>query len=683
MAQPQRGGGEGMNLGARVTMPEHTTVSSQPLQADLLLVTVTSIEADAVLTQVPNYQRRVVNNYTYYDLGVVGGVRVWMVQVGIDGDNAGDALLTLTEGIEQLSPVAVVMVGTAFGMKLLEQNLGDILISTHIFDYEVRQVNDKEKIYAKREQPPASDRLLARLKEGADSWQDGAEIQFGLFLSGSNVIDNQAFVEGIQKLAPEAIGGEMAGAGLYAVAQRYKLNWVIIKAICVWADGKQKQDIGRLQKLAAENAARFTFHVLQQGGLGDLDGLHRPDKPLAEVRSSKMSDASSLHRPGAIVSPGVRSMIASQETFAKLPVILSTKKSRRTALLIGAGAGVVIVGGLGLALPFLHRIGAKKATASHSTSTKQSTLTTPTDPSSISTGNPSLILAGHTASVTSVAWSADGAHVASACFDGTVCIWDALNGGSPLFTFTTPAQKSMWAVAWSPNRQFLISGCADGHAYMWDAINGGSAKLSYNGHSDAVNAVSWAKDSTRVVTGSADKTVQVWEVVNNGQTLATHSGYTAPVTSVAWSPGDIRVVAGSRDKTLRVWTALGNGDVHITYTGHTDSVNGVAWSPNSNLIASGSDDNTVRVWDPSSGNTVFTYTGHSDHVNPVAWSPDSRRIASGSWDHTVHVWDATTGAHLFVYKEHTDNVNSVAWSSDGKRIASASTDKTIRIWDAP
>lgn len=660
-------------------MTENTTLSSQPRQADLLLVTVTALEAQAVLAQIPTYQHTVMNNYTYYNLGVVGGVRVWMVQV----EMMGDAPLALVESIEQFSPLAVILVGAAFGMKLLEQNLGDILISTHIFDYEVRQVNDKEKIYAKREQPHASDRLLARLKEGATSWQDGAEIQFGLFLSGSNLIDSQPFVAGIQKLAPEAIGGEMAGAGLYAIAQRYKLHWVIVKAICVWADGKPKQDIDRLQKLAAENAARFTFHMLQQGGLGDLDGLYRSDQPSAKVRRSKKSHASSLRRPGAIVSPMMRRTIASQETFAKLPVILSTKKSRRTALLIGAGGGVVIVGGVVLALPLLHRIGAQKAATSHPTATKPRTSISPADPSSISTGNPSLILSGHNASVTAVVWSADGAHVASACLDGTVCIWDAHKGGSPLFTFTTSVQKSMLAVAWSPNRQFLVSGCADGHAYLWDAINGGSAKLSYNGHSDAVNAVSWAKDSTRVVTGSSDKTVRVWEVVNNGVTLATHSGYTAPVTSVAWSPGNIRVVAGSRDKTLRIWTTLGTGDALITYTGHTDSVNAVAWSPTSNLIASASDDNTVRVWDPANGHTVFTYTGHTDHVNPVTWSPDSRRVASGSWDHTVHVWDATTGTHLFVYKEHTDNVNSVAWSPNGKQIASASADKTIRIWDVP
>jgi hypothetical protein len=61
----------------------------------------------------------------------------------------------------------------------------------------------------------------------------------------------------------------MEGAGLYAVAQREKVDWILVKAICDYADGNKGQDKDKRQQTAARNAARFVFHVLNQGGFAD------------------------------------------------------------------------------------------------------------------------------------------------------------------------------------------------------------------------------------------------------------------------------------------------------------------------------------------------------------------------------------------------------------------------------
>jgi nucleoside phosphorylase len=67
------------------------------------------------------------------------------------------------------------------------------------------------------------------------------------------------------KIEPEAIGGEMEGAGLYAAARDAKVDWILVKAICDWADGTKNNDA---QPQAARNAAQFVLHVLQLGGWG-------------------------------------------------------------------------------------------------------------------------------------------------------------------------------------------------------------------------------------------------------------------------------------------------------------------------------------------------------------------------------------------------------------------------------
>jgi nucleoside phosphorylase len=70
----------------------------------------------------------------------------------------------------------------------------------------------------------------------------------------------------------------MEGIGLYAAAQNAKVDWILVKAICDWADGNKSGEKtvvsgnrtgrkintkNRDQKKAADNAAQFTMHVLR------------------------------------------------------------------------------------------------------------------------------------------------------------------------------------------------------------------------------------------------------------------------------------------------------------------------------------------------------------------------------------------------------------------------------------
>ena len=63
---------------------------------------------------------------------------------------------------------------------------------------------------------------------------------------------------------PEAIGGEMEGAGVYAAAG--KTDWILVKAICDWADGTKHVDKEARQKAAATNAAELVVEAIGQGG---------------------------------------------------------------------------------------------------------------------------------------------------------------------------------------------------------------------------------------------------------------------------------------------------------------------------------------------------------------------------------------------------------------------------------
>jgi nucleoside phosphorylase len=241
----------------------------------VLLVTVTDIETDAVRDMLAErcgrqFQMLFIGDKTYRDLGAIGGARTLLVRSEMGAGGPGGSLLTISSGIAALRPAAIIMLGIAFGIAPEQQQIGDILISRQLMLYDLQKVGtDHQGTYqvrARGDRPSASAWLLDRFRAGRDSWR-GAAIHVGLILSGDKLVDNQNFRAQLSVLEPEAIGGDMEGAGLYVAAQSQKVDWILVKAISDWADGHKSQEKQQRQALAARNAAEYVFHVLAQGGL--------------------------------------------------------------------------------------------------------------------------------------------------------------------------------------------------------------------------------------------------------------------------------------------------------------------------------------------------------------------------------------------------------------------------------
>ena len=257
--------------------PASSTSPSQvrQSQADVLLVTVTEVEARAVLNQslAASGQEAKLHfigeNNIYHELGQIGGARTFMVQSEMGSGGPSGSLLTVQESIDAIKPRALIMVGIAFGVDQDKQQLGEILIAQQLLGYELQRVgsdgSDSPPISLRGDRPSASPRLLSRFRAAIYSWK-GAKPNFGLVLSGEKLVDNLAFRNRLIQAAPEAIGGEMEGSGLYAVAQRGKIDWILVKAICDWADGQKGVEKQARQQLAAANAAAFVLHTIKQGG---------------------------------------------------------------------------------------------------------------------------------------------------------------------------------------------------------------------------------------------------------------------------------------------------------------------------------------------------------------------------------------------------------------------------------
>ncbi|GCF08429.1 phosphorylase family protein [Dictyobacter arantiisoli] len=258
-----------------VTLPIDQTRADQPLRADVLLVTVTETETQAVFETCKKRLKRQPQSYpiannVYHDLGMINGARVFLLQTEMGAIGPGGSTLTIEEGIRMLHPSSIIMVGIAFGLRPDKQQLGTILVAHKIRLYDQQRVGTdpqnpaQEVIIPRGDRPSTSTFLINRFKSAQLSWK-GARVETGLLFSGEKLVDNQALCARLRQIEPEALGGEMEGSGLYSVAQRYKINWMLVKAICDWGDGnKGNQHKEQDQLLAARNAAQFTLHTLQK-----------------------------------------------------------------------------------------------------------------------------------------------------------------------------------------------------------------------------------------------------------------------------------------------------------------------------------------------------------------------------------------------------------------------------------
>jgi nucleoside phosphorylase len=255
----------------------------------ILIVTADKIEAQAVLKTFSPGQpakRQMIAGKIYYDLGSHGGAPVFMVQSEQGVATSGGALLTTSQAIQALRPQAIIMCGIAYGLRKNEQKLGDILVSKQLEYYDPQKVDRKLGKIQRGDRATASERLLDRFR-GAELEWTGAPLHFGLILSGEKLVNDPTFRNELLTIEPEAIGGEMEGAGLYAAAKAAGVDWILVKAIYDWADGKKKENA---QLLAADHAAQFVFYVLEMGEWGKNSPARSTAEPLPVISETKSNE---------------------------------------------------------------------------------------------------------------------------------------------------------------------------------------------------------------------------------------------------------------------------------------------------------------------------------------------------------------------------------------------------------
>lgn len=243
----------------------------QPVTDRILVVTVTPVESAAIHTVFQRATKKTpevmaIDGYRYQNLGRLGCHEIFHSISGMGTGGVAGAQESIRRSIDAIRPSAVIMVGIAFGIDRDKQKVGQVLVSRQILMYELQRINNDLTITSRGDKITASPKLLDWVSHSQITWDsEKANIQTGLILSGEKLVDNLPFRERLKDLAPEVIGGEMEAAGLYVACQTANIDWLVVKAICDWADGDKGTEKETNQKIAASAAAEFVLHMLSSG----------------------------------------------------------------------------------------------------------------------------------------------------------------------------------------------------------------------------------------------------------------------------------------------------------------------------------------------------------------------------------------------------------------------------------
>ena len=192
--------------------------------------------------------------------------------------------------------------------------------------------------------------------------------------------------------------------------------------------------------------------------------------------------------------------------------------------------------------------------------------------------------------IRAVALSPDGKNFAAAMEDGSVIVFET-EGGKELKTIKAH-EAAVYDVAFSPDGALLATGSTDKLAKLWDwKAEMPVEKAKLEGHGDAVWGVAWSKDNV-LATCSADRKIKLWNA--EGKEQATLEGHKDWVSDVAFSADGLTLASASHDRTAKLWDVTSRKET-VSFGPHASTCWTVALSPDG-ILAVGTHNSGVRLW---------------------------------------------------------------------------------------
>ncbi|MBA2641848.1 MAG: PD40 domain-containing protein [Actinobacteria bacterium] len=257
---------------------------------------------------------------------------------------------------------------------------------------------------------------------------------------------------------------------------------------------------------------------------------------------------------------------------------------------------------------------------------------------SVQTGR-TVALSGHRSAVWELAFSSDGALLASISADRTVIVWD-VDGRRRLATLRTRVGEvgdDGSALAFSPDGTTLASSGEQSSILLWDTRRW-SRVAKLRGHSEGIHGLAFSPDGTLLASvGWGDSNVFLWDVASRQKT-GSLVGHQDGILAVSFAPDGRTLASGSFDKTAIVWDVEGRSQ-RAVLRAHNNNVNAVEFTNHGRFLVTAGEGGDIVLWDVATARPLAEpLRGHQGPVYDVTVSPDGTSVVSAGGDATVRLW---------------------------------------------
>jgi len=293
---------------------------------------------------------------------------------------------------------------------------------------------------------------------------------------------------------------------------------------------------------------------------------------------------------------------------------------------------------------------------------------------SAGTGEPLRCLRGHEGCITCVVFSHNDRRIVSGSEDATVRVWELETERQSLCLNLDSCVTS--AALLGGNR--VVVGTNAGTVSIWD-IAAGTQELSFAAHETGMSCVTVSSDGRFIATASGN--IRIWRI--DGVNVTLQHQFDMDANAAAFLPGAQKIVTGGHDRTVRLWDCRTTSRVTRPLAlGGLRVEEMIAPCAPSPYLATASSDGATDLWDTQAARKICrlaeTRPG-AGTLQPV-FSWDGRRLAVGCKDGQIRVWDPAAGRMVSSIPYDGERISRMAFGSD-RYLAIGDVDGTVCIWD--
>lgn len=293
----------------------------------------------------------------------------------------------------------------------------------------------------------------------------------------------------------------------------------------------------------------------------------------------------------------------------------------------------------------------------------------------------------HPKSVWSLAFSPDGARLATACH-GEAALFDPTDGIRERRFQADTGQYS--SVAFSPDSSLLA--VAHGHDVNFHELATGTQLFGLNLGVTldpsvplvGFQSVAFRPDGGALVAGGSGMlhlfSLNPRELYPSSWSLG--GGNTL---YVVFSPDGTELATPADGGRLLLWDAYTREARGLLTRGRLlpgrPALHGPAYSPDGSVLAIGAAGGEIHLWDRMSQTVQGILAGHTGEVLQVAWHPSGDLLMSGGFDGTVRFWEPRAGRQIACFAWEIGRTHRVAFAPDGLTAVAAGHTGWVVRWD--